>query len=204
MYVVPREQQFHHASYGVCGVSSGGFQRDDQSGPRVGGVPDRLHDVSYDDGMAVVNVQSQHDEVPPDGSAHNGDALHGMPHCLAVVIAIDGVCELSSDGLQQHDESGSLIGRVPDHLRDLPHDDLLGRCDVQSHVVPAIPRQFRRGVRNVSHERKRLFGLFLHQRGVPPTGHNGFSSHLCRRIFVQQHCLLQVPSTRKRRLTSDG
>jgi len=63
----------------VCELPSGEFQFGDEPAAHGWRILKRLHNLSHDDRMAAVDVQSQHDKVSVDGRACNGDTVHELP-----------------------------------------------------------------------------------------------------------------------------
>lgn len=73
----------------MCRMPSDRFQYHEQSAARDGGVLNDMHDMPHHDRLAAVDVQSQFDAVPADGRTRVGHAVHGVPHRVAMVIAVD-------------------------------------------------------------------------------------------------------------------
>ena len=121
VYGLPRQQQLHHHGDGLRFVSPEGFSDYGESQSRGRELLADLPDVPHDVRLAARQFRPLNRELPAYGSAHGAAAtVYGLPRQQQLQHHVDDLRFMSPDGLQQHDESQSRLGRVRTDLRTVP------------------------------------------------------------------------------------
>ncbi len=151
------------------GLSSPRFSEDNESEPCAGRIPANLPELPHHVGLATRDVRPQYIHEISANRGPRDCRLRPVPRERPVCRHTHRLCFVPHERFPGDDKSQSRPGRNPNHLRYLPHHDVVGKCHIRSQQdrLPADRYSRDHSLFPVPRQRK-LQPDQYHLRVVPP------------------------------------